>query len=143
MRTLTAYELDEALDHERPSQLVGIRVVHDVFGIGTTVRIGNGALAIRKRLPCVRESRCRTCKDYGKSEYEIEPLGRAYHGHATNRADARLIAAAPDLLAACKALVEHRSLQLKIAGVTVDAEDVKAGVAAIAKAEGRAHEAGR
>ncbi len=46
---------------------------------------------------------CTQCESEGKAEYIVMGPPDGHHGQFSNEADARLIAAAPDLLEACDA----------------------------------------
>lgn len=49
---------------------------------------------------------CLSCREKGESEFIIHGPPGAYHGQFSHEPDARLIAAAPDLLAACNAVIK-------------------------------------
>lgn len=74
-------------------------------------------------------------KGYFIVDSEGRSIADVWGDDAKVKTNARLIAAAPDLLAACEALIKHGELDL----ATFDGDDILAGIqAAIAKAKGEA-----
>lgn len=53
---------------------------------------------------------CAECEREGRAEYDIPEVPGGHHGRFTNEDDARLIAAAPELLDVAKALRQHLAL---------------------------------
>jgi hypothetical protein len=70
-------------------------------------KLTEGAMAESKHTPgpwTYEVDRCAACTERGEAEYCVFGPPGGYHAPFSNEADARLIAAAPDLLAALKEL---------------------------------------
>ena len=74
-----------------------------------------------------------SCASCG-GEWIIDGPPGGSHGQFSGEADARLIAAAPDLFAACRGIVAR---SLRNGEAHLDVPELRAVAAAIAKAEGR------
>lgn len=79
---------------------------------------------------------CRKCEENGTQEWEVMEPPQGYHARFTNEADARLIAAAPDMLTALECASNVLSLlEAEVKALGLKAENVPGMVrAAIEKA---------
>ena len=75
---------------------------------------------------------------YGHKGEEVAKILDFFNDDEENKANARLIAAAPDLLAALKTCVSELNQLAFLANDKLAKEAIKKGVSAIAKAEGNA-----